>query len=313
MKVLVTGGCGFIGSHLVDRLLADGHEVVAFDNLSSGRAEFLAHHDGNPRLKLVQADLLDAAAVRGAMTGVQFVHHLAANPDIRYGMAHTDWDLKQNVVATQHVLEAARLEGCRKVALSSTSAVYGETERFPTPEDAGPMLPISLYGASKLAAEAYTSAFVGTFGMQAWVFRFANVIGPRGTHGVIVDFVDKLKKDPRSLEVLGDGNQRKSYLMVDDLVDGMLTVVDKADAPVNLHNLGSGDNITVRRIAEIVIERLGLKDAKIVYTGGARGWPGDVTKMLLDTSKANALGWKATRTSEQAVREAVDAIVNERW
>jgi UDP-glucose 4-epimerase len=313
MRHLVTGGAGFIGSHLVDRLLAEGHEVVAFDNLSSGKEAFLAGGKKSPRFRFVRGELLDAGAVRAAMKGVEFVHHLAANPDIRYGIANTDWDLKQNLLTTQIVLEAMRVEGCRRIALSSTSAVYGERVPMPTPESAGPALPISLYGASKLGAEAYVSAFVGTFGFQGWVWRFANIVGPRGTHGVILDFIDKLKKDPTRLEILGDGAQRKSYLVVDELVDAMTYLAKRADAPVNVFNLGSGDNVTVKRIAEIVVERLALKDVRFDYTGGPRGWPGDVPKMLLDASAAAKLGWKAKRSSEEAVREAVDALVAERW
>ncbi|HLE96631.1 MAG TPA: NAD-dependent epimerase/dehydratase family protein [Candidatus Thermoplasmatota archaeon] len=313
MRALVTGGAGFIGSHLVDRLLAQGHEVVVFDNLSSGRTEFLAQHAGNPRLSILHADLLDLGAITRAIVGVDAVWHLAANPDIRYGMEHTDWDLKQNAVATYNVLEAMRKAGCKRIAFASTSTIYGERVAVPTPEDAAPVLPISLYGASKLAGEAYVSAFVGTFGLQAWIFRFANIIGPRGTHGVIVDFVEKLKKDRTRLEVLGDGRQSKSYLMVDELVDAMLLVVDRAKEPINVYNLGSSDALEVRRIAELVLDRTGQRGARIAYTGGARGWAGDVPRMLLDTTAVNRLGWKAKRTSEEAVREAVEAIVAERW
>lgn len=305
MRALVTGGAGFIGSHLVDRLLALGQKVVVYDNFSSGRAEHLSAHSGNPNLSVVRGDLLDLPMLRGAMRGVDFVHHVGANPDIRFGTDHPDWDLQQNLVGTFHVLEAMRVNGCRRLAFASSSTVYGEAQRLPTPEDQGPLLPISLYGASKLGAEAYVAAYAGTFGCQAWIFRFANIVGPRAGHGILADFVAKLRRDPRRLEILGDGRQRKSYLHVDELVPAMLHLIERARERVNVLNLGTGDAVTVRRIAEIVVEGLSLRDVRFDYTGGDRGWLGDVPQMLLDVSAAQRLGWRPRRTSEETVGEGL--------
>jgi UDP-glucose 4-epimerase len=327
MHHLVTGGAGFVGSHLVDRLVEEGHEVTVVDNLSSGRREFVEHHLDRDDLALVEKDLVEDD-LDPHFQGVDVVHHLAANPDIRYGIENPDWDLQQNLVATQRVLEAMRAGDVGVVAFSSTSTVYGEVDVYPTPEDHGPLLPISLYGASKLGAEAYVSAYVGTYGagegheapigsgfdaLQAYVFRYANIIGPRGTHGVIVDFIDKLKEEPSTLEILGNGKQKKSYLHVEETVDAMLHVMEHARDPVNVYNLGCDDFVSVTRIAELVCEACGLDDVEFRYTGGDRGWAGDVPKMLLDVERLNELGWSADRTSEEAIRDTAEAIVEERW
>ncbi|MDP6099495.1 MAG: NAD-dependent epimerase/dehydratase family protein, partial [Candidatus Thalassarchaeaceae archaeon] len=227
MHCLVTGGAGFVGSHLVDLLLEAGHEVSIFDNFSSGRREFLQHHGVG--VAVIQGDLLDLDAVNGAMQGIDVVYHLAANPDIRLGTSITDTDLKQGTVATYNVLEAMRVNGVKKIAFSSSSVVYGEAEQMPTPEDYGPLFPISLYGASKLGSEALIASWVGTFGLQAWIFRFANIVGARGTHGVIFDFIHKLRADPNSLEVLGNGRQEKSYMEVRDCAAAMIHLVSSTD------------------------------------------------------------------------------------
>lgn len=200
---LVTGGAGFIGSHLVDSLVSKGKRVRVLDNFSSGREEFLSHHSGSGVVEVVRGDLLDIDSVRSAMAAVETVHHMAANPDIRLGTSVTDTDLRQGTIATYNVLESMRLEGVSRISFSSSSAVYGEASQMPTPETYGPILPISLYGASKLASEALITAWCGTFGAKSWVHRFANIVGPRGTHGVIYDFVHKLKDDSSRLEVLG--------------------------------------------------------------------------------------------------------------
>ena len=205
---LVTGGAGFIGSHLVDALVSRGINVRVFDNFSSGREEFLSHHQGTGKVEVVRGDLLNIDEVESAMSGIEMVHHLAANPDIRLGTEVTDTDLKQGTLATYNVLESMRKVGVNKISFSSSSAIYGEAEEMPTPETYGPVMPISLYGASKLGSEALITAWAGTFGANAWIHRFANIVGPRGTHGVIFDFIHKLKKDPSRLEVLGNGMQR---------------------------------------------------------------------------------------------------------
>ena len=308
MRHFVTGGAGFIGSHLVDRLLKDpGNSVTVYDNLSSGREDFIRHQFGNKRFRFVKGDLLDLPAVREALKGSEFVHHLAANPDIRLGTAVPETDLRQGTIATFNLLEAMRATGVSKVAFSSSSVVYGEAEKIPTPEDFGPLVPISLYAASKLGAEGLVTAYCHSFDMQCWIFRFANVIGPRSTHGVIFDFINKLKKDPHELEILGDGKQRKAYLTVDDCVDAMLYVIGRAQDTVNIFNLGCEDQVNVTRIAEIIREEMGLPGATFRYTGGERGWKGDVRAMLLSIDRLKALGWKPATTSEQAVRMAVRA------
>lgn len=308
MRHFVTGGAGFIGSHLVDRLLRDpGNTVTAYDNLSSGKEEFLRHNLGNERFRFVRADLLDLPALTGAVRGHDLVHHLAANPDIRLGTAVPETDLRQGTLATFNLLEAMRATGVRKIAFSSSSVVYGEAERIPTPEDYGPLVPISLYAAAKLGAEGLITAYCHSFDLRCWIFRFANVIGARSTHGVIFDFINKLRRNPGELEILGNGTQRKAYLTVSDCVDAMLFVIGRAGDGVNIYNLGCEDQVNVTRIAEIVREEMGLPGAKFRFTGGDRGWKGDVRAMLLSIDRLKALGWRPSTTSEEAVRLAVRA------
>ncbi|MBI5001013.1 MAG: NAD-dependent epimerase/dehydratase family protein [Euryarchaeota archaeon] len=311
MKCLVTGGAGFIGSHLVDRLLDKGNQVRVFDNLSSGRMEFLGAAQKKKGFEFVEADLLDLEKVVAAMKGVDMVFHIAANPDIRYGTTQTDVDLKQGTIATYNVLEAMRRCGVKKIAFSSSSTVYGEATKIPVPEDYGPVMPISLYGASKLAAEGLITAYSSTFDIQAWIFRFANIIGSRGTHGVIVDFINKLEKSPRELEILGDGTQSKSYLLVEECVDGIMHAIGRSNEKVNIFNLGCEDWVTVARIAEIVVGELGLKEVSFNYTGGKRGWRGDVPKIMLAPAKLGKLGWKAKHGSDEAVVLAARAVIRE--
>jgi len=308
---LVTGGAGFIGSHLVDSLVERGKRVRVFDNFSSGREEFLSHHSDSGMVEIVRGDLLDIDSVRSVMAGVETVHHMAANPDIRLGTSITDTDLRQGTIASYNVLESMRLEGVGRISFSSSSAVYGEASQMPTPETYGPILPISLYGASKLASEALITAWCGTFGAKSWIHRFANIVGPRGTHGVIYDFVHKLKANPSSLEVLGDGRQEKSYMSAEDCVGAMLHLVDAADEEVNLFNLGTGDTCSVRRIAEIVVEESGLEGVSIEYTGGDRGWAGDVPKTSLDAESLFSTGFVPRMRSEQAIRNTARALIGE--
>ena len=308
---LVTGGAGFIGSHLVDALVEQGKKVRVIDNFSSGREEFLAHHEGGGAVEVCRGDLLDRESVIAAMEGIETVHHLAANPDIRLGTEVTDTDLKQGTVATYNVLEAMRASGVGRISFASSSAVYGEAGVMPTPEDYGPIMPISLYGASKLASEALITAWAGTFGAQGFIHRFANIVGPRGTHGVIFDFIHKLKRDPSRLEVLGDGNQEKSYMSAHDCVQSMIHVISLGDEGTVLNNLGTGDTCSVSRIAEIVIEESGLEGVSIDYTGGKRGWAGDVPKTYLDVSKLLGSGFEPTAMSEQAVRDTARVLISE--
>lgn len=310
MDYFVTGGAGFIGSWVVDRL-APRNRVTVYDNLSTGREEFIGHHIGKKGFRFVKADLLDIEKLVKEMKGHDSVWHMAANPDIRKGTESTMVDLEQNTFATFNVLECARRNDIGSVVFSSTSTVYGRAKTIPTPEDYGPLMPISLYGASKLACEAMVSAYAELYGIRGYIFRFANVIGRRSTHGILYDLVHKLNNDPTTLEVLGDGKQRKSYLMVDECVDGMLYGFKHSKDKINYFNLGAEDQITVKRIVQVLLEETKLKGVKVVYTGGESGWKGDVPRFLLSTKKMARLGWKAGLTSEEAVREAARTVVKE--
>ncbi|MFA5317705.1 MAG: NAD-dependent epimerase/dehydratase family protein [Dehalococcoidales bacterium] len=308
IKYFVTGGAGFIGSHLTDRLAEQG-QVTVYDNLSSGKIEFIEHHLDNRNFSFIQADLFDIDTLRAAMEGQDIVFHLAANPDIRAGIQKTDLDLKQGTLATYNVLEAMRLDGIKKIIFASSSVVYGETPVKPISEDYGPLQPISLYGASKLAGEGLITAFCHLFGFQAWIFRFANVAGGRATHGIILDLINKIRQDPTEVEVLGTGTQSKPYIHVDDCVDGILWGFEHASEKVNVLNLGTASFTRVSTIAETLIKELGLANIRIKYTGDERGWPGDVPQVRFDTSRMNRLGWKARYSSDKAVLKAIKSVL----
>ena len=303
MATLVTGGAGFIGSHVVDRLVESGEEVVVVDNLSSG-VSFM-----NPDAEFQKVDLADRDAV-GEVFRRKFeeVWHIAANPDVRVGSENPDEIYRNNVLATYNLLEAMRKAGVDRIVFTSTSTVYGEAEVIPTPEDY-PTVPISIYGASKLACEALISSYCHTFDMQSWIYRFANVIGKRSNHGVIYDFIMKLRRNPDELEILGNGEQNKSYIYISDCVDAMFFGL-KADERVNILNIGSEDQIKVKRIAEIVSEEMGLRPV-FRFTGGERGWKGDVPVMLLSIEKLKSMGWRPKYNSEQAVRMAVRDLLED--
>ena len=310
MKALVTGGAGFIGSHLVDKLISKGNSVTVYDNLSSGKKEFLKQHMQSDKFTLVEADLLDFERVKKEIKDFDVVFHIAANPFVRLGEKQTRLDLEQGAMATYNILESMRLNGMKKIVFSSSSVVYAETPPIDIPETYGPTLPISLYGAGKLAGEGLISAFCGTFGFQAWIYRFANVVGIRGTHGVIVDFIEKLNKNPKELEILGDGRQQKPYLHVSDIVDGIIYGFEHSNEQLNLYNLGCDSNTTVTHIAEMVVEEMGLENVKFNYTGGKRGWAGDVPRFQLAIDKMSKLGWKARYTSDDAVRKAIREVLD---
>ncbi|MGB2825621.1 MAG: NAD-dependent epimerase/dehydratase family protein [Thermoplasmata archaeon] len=311
MSYFVTGGAGFIGSAIVDRLVSDGHRVTVYDDLSTGKEAFISQHFEDLNFKFVKADVLDFERLKREMEGHESVWHLAANPDIRKGTESTKVDLEQNTMATYNVLEAARRTDIKKVVFSSTSTIYGRAKVLPTPEDYGPCLPISLYGASKLACEGLISAYAELYGMNGWIYRFANIIGRRSTHGILYDLVEKLNRNPHELEVLGDGNQRKSYLLVDECVDAMMFGFKNAKDRLNYFNLGADDQITVRRIVEVLVEETELKDVELKYTGGESGWAGDVPIFLLATKKMAVLGWTPKQNSEEAIREAAKIVVRE--
>lgn len=312
-SILVTGGAGFIGSHLVDKLI-ESNRVTVLDNFSSGRREFVESHIKSSNFDLVEADLQDQKVVEAALEGKDLVFHLAANPDVKIGAEDTRTHLDKNVIATYNLLESMRRVGVSEIAFTSTSTVYGEATVVPTPEDYGPLLPISLYGASKLACEALISAFCSTFGMRSWIFRFANIVGERGTHGVLVDFIRKLEADPKELEILGSGRQRKSYLEVRDCVDGMITSIERSRDRVNVFNIGSADSVDVTEIADVVVEKMSLEGVRYRYTGGieGRGWKGDVKTMLLSIETMEKLGWKPRHNSRQSIEAAVEALLEQR-
>jgi UDP-glucose 4-epimerase len=310
MDVVVTGGAGFIGSHLVDALVSRGDRVAVIDNLSAGTRENLAGHLERDTVTLVQADLLENGW-EDHLEGVDMVFHLAADPDVRQSAVTPERQVQQNIVATGRVLEAMRHHGVRALAFTSTSTVYGEASVLPTPEEFTPMEPISVYGATKLACEALISAYSHSFGIRSCSFRFANIIGPRSGHGVIPDFVRKLRENPRGLEILGDGSQTKSYLEVSECVRAMLFAVEHARQPVNVFNIGSEDWIDVTAIADIVVAALGLSRVKYHYTGGERGWVGDVPRMLLSLDRLKSLGWKPRIGSRESVVAAARAMAGE--
>lgn len=309
-KIIVTGGAGFIGSHLIDRMLLRGDEVVVIDNLSSGKMDFLKDHVENPDFKFIRLDLLDLEELKKYVLDADAVFHLAANPDVRLGVSDTRVHLEQNIIATYNLLEAMRINKIKNILFTSTSTVYGEAMLIPTPEEYGPLVPISLYGASKLACEALITSYCSTFDMNSWLFRFANIVGPRGTHGIIVDFMNKLRKNPGSLEILGDGKQRKSYLHVYDCIEAILFAIENSNEMVNIFNIGSVDTISATEIGRIVVEEMGLEDVEFKYTGGSRGWKGDVSKMMLSIDKIRSLGWKPVSNSEKSVRDAVRSLLN---
>lgn len=311
-SILVTGGAGFIGSHLVERLLLD-NEVTVLDNFSSGRIEFLEPYRDIPDFHLLTGDLMNPQILDNAVSGKDFIFHLAANPDVKRGSEDTHVHLEQNVLATYNLLEAMRKNDVRQMAFTSTSTVYGEAAQVPTPEDYGPLLPISLYGASKLSCEALISSYCHTFQMQSWIYRFANIVGERGTHGVLVDFIRKLRENSGKLEILGSGKQRKSYLEVKDCIRAMIHAVEHSSGEVNVFNIGSEDSVDVTEIADIVVGQMGLDRVEYNYTGGidGRGWRGDVKLMLLSIEKIKRLGWSPELGSARALEVAVRALLKD--
>lgn len=296
---------------MVDRLVPR-NGVTVYDNLSTGREEFISEHHGKPFFRFVKGDLLDVAKLCKEMRGHDSVWHMAANPDIRKGTESTMVDLEQNTIATYNALECARKADVKSFVFSSTSTIYGRAKVVPTPEDYGPCLPISLYGASKLACEGLVSAYAELYGIKGWIFRFANIVGHRSTHGILFDLVEKLNNDPKTLEVLGDGKQQKSYLLVEECVDGMIYGFKHAKEKLNYFNLCADDQIYVKQIVDILVKETRLKNVKIKYTGGESGWKGDVPRFLLDNKKMKKLGWKPKHSSEQAIRAAAKIVVKER-
>ena len=311
-RYLVTGGAGFIGSNLVDRLLQNNHSVVAFDDFSTGQAEFLEQALTSPKFTLVRGDVLDLPALTNAMQGCEFVFHLAANADVRFGTEHPRKDLEQNTLATFNVLEAMRASGVKRLAFSSTGSIYGEPDIFPTPERAPFPIQTSLYGASKLAGEGLIQAYCEGFGFQGYIFRFVSILGERYTHGHVFDFYRQLRADPHALRVLGNGRQRKSYLYIQDCLDAMLLATDQAHDKVNIFNLGTDEYCEVRSSIGWLTAELRLTP-QLNFTGGERGWIGDSPFILLDCSRIRALGWTPKLTIQDGIIRTLQYLQANPW
>jgi UDP-glucose 4-epimerase len=316
-NIFITGAAGFIGSNLVDRLLAEGRTVVGWDNFSTGQDRFLAEAVKNPRFRLVRGDNLDLEALTAAMKGCETVFHLAANADVRFGLNHPSKDVQQNTVATFNVLEAMRANGIKTIAFSSTGSVYGEAEVIPTPEDHPFPIQTSLYAASKLAGEGLIHAYCEGYGFEGYVFRFVSILGERYTHGHVFDFYQQLTEHPDYLKVLGDGTQRKSYLYVQDCLGAMLHVMNaglaaRAKHRVEVFNLGTPEYVQVNDSIRFICATLGLKP-RLEYTGGDRGWIGDNPFIFLETKKVQATGWKPALTIEQGIGRTLQWLQANQW
>jgi UDP-glucose 4-epimerase len=307
LRFFLTGCAGFIGSNLTDRLLAAGHRVVGYDNFSTGRTAFLETASRSTRFTLITGDLLDAGKLTSAMAGCEFVFHLAANADVRFGTDHPRKDLEQNTIATMNVLEAMRTNSIRDIAFCSTGSIYGEAAIFPTPENSPIPVQTSLYGASKMAAEGFIEAYCEGFGMRAFIFRFVSILGERYTHGHVVDFYKQLREHPEYLQVLGNGTQRKSYLYVQDCLEAMLLAIETAREKVNIFNLGTDEYCEVNDSIGWICGHLGLKP-ELRYSGGDRGWIGDNPFIFLDCAALRSLGWQPKLTIKQSVIRTVEFL-----
>ena len=312
MRTLVTGGAGFIGSHLVDELVRRDNQVIVYDNLSTGFKRHLETLLSNNRITLVEGELLDEERLNAAMKGVDTVFHLAANADVRGGKSNTRVDLEQNIIGTHRVLEAMRINGASRIVFTSSATVYGEPDVFPTPESYAP-IQTSIYGASKLAAEAMIQAYGEYFGIKSFSFRFVSWIGERYSHGVVFDFIKKLQKNPSELEILGDGNQKKSYLHVEDGVKAIFMAMDNMPDLKNVVNLGHSDYLNVVDLADIVIQEMGLEKVDYRFTGGVRGWLGDSPFVHLDISKIRSAGFEPQVSIEDGIRRTVRYLLANEW
>src|SRR5688572_32332103 len=311
-RYFVTGGAGFIGSNLIDRLLSGGHAVTAYDNLSTGQLRFLDAASGKPGFRLVEGDLLDESKLGEAVKGHDFVFHFAANADVRFGTNHPRRDLEQNTIATYNVLEGMRASGIKAVAFSSTGSIYGEPAVFPTPEDSPFPLQTSLYGASKLAGEGLIEAYCEGYGFEGYIFRFVSILGERYSHGHVFDFYRSLRQNPTELRVLGDGKQRKSYLYIQDCIDAILLAMEHPSAKVHVYNLGTNEYCEVNQSIGWITERLGI-EPRLSYSGGERGWVGDSPFIFLDTTKIRSLGWEPKLSIRDGIIRTLDYLVANSW
>tara|TARA_B100000519_G_C14260974_1_gene447962 strand:- start:16334 stop:17281 length:948 start_codon:yes stop_codon:yes gene_type:complete len=312
LKIFITGGAGFIGSHLVDELISKKNKVTVYDNFSTGRSRFLSSLKKSTNLNIIKADLLDHDKVVDSMKGHDFVFHFAANADVRFGIEHPKRDLEQNIIVTHNVLEAMRINKISKIVFSSTGSIYGEALTIPTPEDVSFPVQTSLYGASKLSGEGMISAYCEGFQFQAWIFRFVSILGERYSHGHIFDFYKQLNSTPNKLKVLGDGSQRKSYLYVKDCINGILHAIQNCNKKLNIFNLGTNEYVTVNESISIICKELDL-NPELIYTGGDRGWVGDNPFIWLDCKNINSLGWKPKLSIAESVRRTVQWIKKNEW
>ncbi len=305
-KCFITGGAGFIGSHLAETLLEQGGSVVVYDNLSTGRKDFLRSCTGNAKFSLVVGDLVDAGKLKEHMRGQDVIWHFGANTNMVVGIKNSEVDFKNGIVATINVLNAMKNTGVKEIIFASSGSVYGDIRRPPATENYGPLLPVSTYGAAKLAAEGWISCYFHLYGIRSWIFRFGNVLGERMTHGIIYDLLAKLRTNTNELEVLGDGAGEKNYFLVEECIDGMIYAYNNSNhTGCEIFNLGSESTTRVSEIVRIILEETGNTHTGIRYTGGERGWPGDQPRVYMSVDKMRKLGWSAKLTSNQAVRTAV--------
>ena len=312
MKYFITGGAGFIGSNLCDRLLANGNSVVVYDNLSTGRLDFLSDAAKNPAFTSIQGDVLNSDVLKRSISGCDFVFHLSANADVRYGLLHPDKDIQQNTIGTFNVLEAMRANSINSIVFSSSGSVYGDAAVFPTPEQAPFPVQTSLYGASKLAGEGLITSYCEGYGFKAWIFRFVSILGERYSHGHVFDFYAQLLKDPDKLHILGDGHQKKSYLYVQDCISAMLAAINAAGAPLKILNLGTEEYCEVIDSAKWICAELNLTP-RITFSGGTKGWTGDSPLILLDISRIKGLGWSPKYKIKESVIRTIQYLKNNQW
>ena len=311
-KVIVTGCAGFIGSTLVDRLLDLNYQILGIDNFRTGQKNFLKEAYKNKNFKIFKCDLLNLNKIKNIFKGFEMVFHLAANADVRYGYKNPFKDLEQNTITTYNVLEAMRKNNINKIVFCSTGSVYGETKNFPTPENDNFPIQTSFYGASKVAGESFIEAYCEAFHFKTWIFRFVSILGNRYTHGHVFDFCNQLFKNPTYLKALGDGNQTKSYLHVDDCINAMLIAIKKSKQKINIFNLGTNEYITVKQSINLICRQLKVKP-KISFSGGKRGWIGDSPLIFLSTKKIRSLGWKPKLTIKESIEQTTRYLKNNKW
>jgi len=311
-KVIVTGCAGFIGSNLIDKLLCNNYQVIGIDNLNTGKEKFMENALNNKNFKFIRCDLLNFKKIKKIFKGSEVIFHMAGNADVRYGFKKPFKDLEQNTIATYNVLESMRLNGINKIIFSSTGSIYGEPKNFPTPEDDSFPIQTSFYGASKLAGESLIQAYCEAFNFNSWIFRFVSILGRRYSHGHVYDFCKQLINNPKILRVLGDGNQKKSYLHVDDCIEGMLFAMKKSKNKINIFNLGTNEYFSVKESIKIIVKLFRAKP-KILFSGGKRGWIGDSPFIFLNTDKIQSLGWKPKISIKNGVESTVKYLKNNKW